>query len=224
MAGWLKDKRVRTQLLVGTVGLFLAGALYIAGIFVSLPKPEEITSVLQAAQSVQIYDRTGKILLSEAAGDKQRSILPREEIPDYARQATLAIEDASFYDHGAFEWKGVLRAITVNVVRGKLAQGGSTITQQLARNAFLTPEKTITRKVKEGVLAVRLEQYYDKDGILDLYLITSLTDVTFMGLNRLPRPFSISRRESSRSLKRRLWRPFLRPQLTILLGGRMPKT
>ncbi|MEX2033222.1 MAG: transglycosylase domain-containing protein [Candidatus Colwellbacteria bacterium] len=170
MAGWLKDKRVRTQLLVGTVGLFLAGALYVAGIFVSLPKPEEITNVLQAAQSVQIYDRSGKILLSEAAGDKQRSILTREEIPDYARQATLAIEDASFYNHGAFEWKGILRALTVNVVRGKLAQGGSTITQQLARNAFLTPEKTITRKVKEGVLAVRLEQYYDKDGILDLYL------------------------------------------------------
>jgi len=168
--GWLKDKRVRTQLLVGAAGLFLAGALYVAGIFVSLPKPEEITGILQAAQSVQIYDRTGKILLSEAAGDKQRSILRREEIPNRARQATIAIEDASFYNHGAFEWKGVLRAVTVNVVRGKLAQGGSTITQQLARNALLTPEKTITRKIKEGVLAVKLEQHYTKDEILDLYL------------------------------------------------------
>src|SRR3972149_4840102 len=169
-AGWLKGKKVRTQLLVGAGGLFLAGALYVAGIFASLPKPEEITSVLQAPKSFQIYDRTGKILLSEAAGDKQRSILPREATPNPPSKATIAIEDASFYNHGAFEWKGVLRAITVNVARGELAQGGSTITQQLARNAFLTPEKTITRKLKEGVLAVRLEQYYDKDGILDLYL------------------------------------------------------
>ncbi len=167
---WLKDPRIRRQLFIGGAGLLLALTLYAAGVFVSLPKPEEITDVLQAAESVQIYDRTGKVLLSEAAGDKQRSILPEEEIPNYARQATIAIEDASFYDHGAFEWKGILRAITVNVARGKLAQGGSTITQQLARNAFLTPEKTITRKIKEGVLAVRLEQYYDKDEILDLYL------------------------------------------------------
>src|SRR3989344_7072767 len=137
-AGWLKGKKVRTQLLVGAGGLFLAGALYVAGIFASLPKPEEITSVLQAAQSVQIYDRTGKILLSEAAGDKQRSILPREEIPNHARQATIAVEDANFYKHGAFEGRGILRAIVTNITRGRLAQGGSTITQQLARNAFLT--------------------------------------------------------------------------------------
>ncbi|MBI2595061.1 MAG: PBP1A family penicillin-binding protein [Candidatus Colwellbacteria bacterium] len=168
--GWLRDEKVRKQLLVGGVGLSLALVLYVVGIFISLPKPEEITSILQAAESVQIYDRTGEILLSEAAGDKQRSILPREEIPDHIRQATVAIEDADFYSHGAFEWKGVLRAIVVNITRGRLAQGGSTITQQLARNAFLTPEKTVTRKVKEGVLAVRLEQYYSKDEILDLYL------------------------------------------------------
>ena len=167
---WLKDKRVRDQLLIGSAGLLLAGTLYAVGVFVSLPKPEEITGILRAAESVQIYDRTGKILLSEAAGDKQRSILPREEIPNNARQATLAIEDASFYSHGALEWKGVLRAFTVNIARGELAQGGSTITQQLARNAFLTPEKTITRKVKELILAIRLEQYYNKDEVLDLYL------------------------------------------------------
>lgn len=167
---WLKDPKIRRQLLVGVGGLLLALALYVAGIFISLPKPGEIATVLQAAESVRIYDRTGEVLLSEAAGDKQRSILPREEIPDHVRQATIAIEDTNFYKHGAFEWRGILRAITVNLTRGRLAQGGSTITQQLARNAFLTPEKTVTRKVKEGVLAVRLEQYYSKDEILDLYL------------------------------------------------------
>ncbi|MBI3088903.1 MAG: PBP1A family penicillin-binding protein [Candidatus Colwellbacteria bacterium] len=167
---WLKDERVRRQLMIGGVGLFLALLIYIAAIFVSLPKPEEITNVLQAAESVQVYDRTGEVLLSEAAGDKQRSILSPEEIPDNARHATIAIEDANFYKHGAFEFRGILRAFVVNITRGKLAQGGSTITQQLARNAFLTPEKTATRKIKEGVLAVQLERYYDKDGILNLYL------------------------------------------------------
>ncbi len=155
---------------MGGAGLLLALALYLTGVFISLPDPKEIASVLQAAESVQIYDRTGQVLLSEAAGDKQRSILPGDQIPDHVRQATLAIEDADFYKHGAFEFRGILRAIAVNVARIKFAQGGSTITQQLAKNAFLSSEKTVTRKVKEAVLAVRLEQYYDKDELLDLYL------------------------------------------------------
>ena len=155
---------------MGGAGLLLALALYLTGVFISLPDPKEIASVLQAAESVQIYDRTGQVLLSEAAGDKQRSILPGDQIPDHVRQATLAIEDADFYKHGAFEFRGILRAIAVNVARIKFAQGGSTITQQLAKNAFLSSEKTVTRKVKEAVLAVRLEQHYDKDELLDLYL------------------------------------------------------
>ena len=167
---WLKDERARKQLLLGGAGLLLALALYLTGVFISLPDPKEIASVLQAAESVQIYDRTGQVLLSEAAGDKQRSILPGDQIPDHVRQATLAIEDADFYKHGAFEFRGILRAIAVNVARIKFAQGGSTITQQLAKNAFLSSEKTVTRKVKEAVLAVRLEQHYDKDELLDLYL------------------------------------------------------
>lgn len=167
---WLKDPKIRRQLFVGGLGLLVALVLYIGGVFLSLPKPEEITSILQAAESVQIYDRTGQVLLSEAAGDKQRSILPKEEIPNHVRQATVAIEDANFYKHGAFEFRGVLRALFVNVTRIKLAQGGSTITQQLAKNAFLGPEKTVTRKIKEAVLAIRLESSYNKDDLLDLYL------------------------------------------------------
>ncbi len=167
---WLEDPKIRRQLLIGSSGLLLALTLYLVGIFVSLPNPKEITAVLQARESIQIYDRSGQVLLSEAAGDKQRSILPPEEIPNHVRQATVATEDANFYKHGAFEFRGILRAIFVNVTQIKLAQGGSTITQQLAKNAFLGPEKTITRKIKEAILAVRLESYYSKDEILDLYL------------------------------------------------------
>lgn len=167
---WWQNPRTRKQLLVGGGGILLAFVLYVIGVFISLPNPEEISDVLAARESVQVYDRTGQVLLSEAAGLKQRSIIPREEIPDHVRQATIAIEDSNFYHHGAFEIRGIFRAIFVNVTRVRLAQGGSTITQQLAKNAFLNPKKSVTRKIKEAILAVRLESHYSKDEILDLYL------------------------------------------------------
>lgn len=189
MFSWLRDEKIRKQLLIGGAGLFIALILYLAGVFISLPNPEEITTILQAAESVQIYDQTGQVLLSEAAGDKQRSILPREEIPDHVRQATVAIEDANFYKHGAFEIRGIFRAIFVNITRIKLAQGGSTITQQLAKNAFLTPEKTITRKIKEAILAMRLEGSYGKDELLDLYLNHIPYGRNFYGLEAASQAF-----------------------------------
>lgn len=156
--------------MVGGVGLLLAFSLYVINVFFSLPRADEISSALQAASSTQIYDRTGKVLLYDVYGEKKRTEIPPEEIPDFVRQATISIEDESFYRHPAFDWRGIVRALTVNLIRGRVAQGGSTITQQLAKNAFLTPERTISRKIKELILAVRLEQRYSKDEILNLYL------------------------------------------------------
>ena len=86
------------------------------------------------------------------------------------KKATLAIEDAAFYDHPAYSWRSVLRALWANAISGAVSQGGSTITQQLAKNAFLSPEKTLTRKIKELLLSVQLEKIYSKDEILGLYL------------------------------------------------------
>jgi 1A family penicillin-binding protein len=86
------------------------------------------------------------------------------------RKATIAIEDSGFYNHSAIDIKGMFRALFVNIIRGGISQGASTITQQLAKNAFLTPERTFSRKINEIILAFWIERYYTKDQILNLYL------------------------------------------------------
>src|SRR3989344_2205771 len=91
-------------------------------------------------------------------------------MPDCVKWATIAIEDDNFYNNPAFDWRAILRALITDLIKGKVVQGGSTITQQLAKNAFLSPEKTIIRKIKELVIAFELEKKYSKDEILNLYL------------------------------------------------------
>ncbi len=121
-------------------------------------------------QSTKIYDRTGETLLYEIHGDEKRTSVPFSDIPEVVKQATISIEDGAFYDHPAFDWRGVVRALFANIVERRVVQGGSTITQQLAKASFLAPERTIWRKIKELILAVRLEERYSKDEILALYL------------------------------------------------------
>lgn len=166
---WFKQKRVFIQLLIGVIGLAVASLIFFFNITRSLPDPSEIVDI-QVSQSTKIYDREGETLLYEIYGEEKRTVIDPSEIPDFVREATISIEDDSFYSHPAFDWRGVVRALFVNLIRGQVVQGGSTITQQLAKNAFLSPEKTITRKSRELVLAMRLEQRYSKDEILDLYL------------------------------------------------------
>jgi len=166
---WLGERRVAVQIWLGLAGLLLAAIIFVVNIFISLPKPEEVGNI-RIVQSTKIYDRTGEVLLAEIYGEQKRTVVPPDQIPDVLRWATISIEDDAFYSHPAFDWKGILRAIAVNLIRGQVVQGGSTITQQLAKNAFLTPEKTISRKIKELILASRLEKRYSKDEILNLYL------------------------------------------------------
>ncbi len=124
----------------------------------------------KVAQSSKIYDRTGAVLLYEIHGEEKRTIIPFSDIPDLVKQATIAIEDASFYKHSALDFKSVIRALLTNIKKGKISQGGSTITQQLAKKAFLSDERTFIRKFKEIILAFKLESKYSKDEILNLYL------------------------------------------------------
>jgi 1A family penicillin-binding protein len=166
---WLGERRVAVQIWLGLAGLLLAAIIFVVNIFISLPKPEEVGNI-RIVQSTKIYDRTGEVLLAEIYGEQKRTVVPPDQIPDVLRWATISIEDDAFYSHPAFDWKGILRAIAVNLIRGQVVQGGSTITQQLAKNAFLSPEKTISRKIKELILASRLEKRYSKDEILNLYL------------------------------------------------------
>ena len=134
-----------------------------------LPHPERIDN-LQPIQSTKIYDRSGEILLWEIHGEQNRTVVPSEEIPDYAKKATVAIEDQDFYNHSALDLKAIFRALLKNIITGNFSQGGSTITQQLVKNVFLTPEKTLKRKIKEIILAYWIEKNYSKDQILTQYL------------------------------------------------------
>ena len=150
-------------------GLLLIGLTLLARMAKELPNPEQFVN-RQITQSTKIYDRTGETLLYEIHGEEKRTIIPFEEIPKYAKQAAIAIEDQNFYTHPAFDWRSIIRALFVNLLKGRVVQGGSTITQQLAKNAFLTPERTFSRKLKELILSYWLERRYSKDEIFNLYL------------------------------------------------------
>ncbi len=121
-------------------------------------------------QSTKIYDRTGEILLYDLNDDIKRSVIPYEEISRNVKNATVAIEDTEFYQHNGIRPMAFLRAVIANLKNLEFSQGGSTITQQVVKNSILTSEKKISRKLKEWVLAVKLEEQMTKDEILGLYL------------------------------------------------------
>jgi membrane peptidoglycan carboxypeptidase len=118
-----------------------------------------------------IYARDGSVLATLYL-DENRDIVRLERVNDVARNAVLAIEDARFYEHRGVDFQGILRALISNVRAGQIEQGASTITQQLARNVFATigTEQTLARKIHEARVAMRLEETYSKDEILELYL------------------------------------------------------
>jgi 1A family penicillin-binding protein len=124
----------------------------------------------EVPKSTQIYDRTGKILLYDFHGDIKRTEIPSTEMATYVKNATVAIEDAEFYTHKGFRLTSFIRAAFVNLTTGSYTQGGSTITQQVVKNAILGQQKTIIRKLKEIVLALKVERQLDKDQILEIYL------------------------------------------------------
>jgi 1A family penicillin-binding protein len=123
----------------------------------------------EIAQSTKIYDRTGEHVLYEIHGAQQRTIVELEELPDYVAQATIAMEDKDFYKHGGISIWGILRGVIWKPLTGRGVEGGSTLTQQFVKNAILTNERTIIRKLKEWILAYKLEQKYEKDEILQMY-------------------------------------------------------
>ncbi len=161
--------RIFIVALCGAAFTTIAGFLAYSALQKDLPSVEEMLH-RQVAQSTKIYDRSGKVLLYEISNGERRTIVPLADIPQYLKDATVAVEDDDFYNEPAFDWKAMIRSFLANLKSGKIVQGGSTITQQLAKNAFLTPEQTITRKLKELILATNLNRQYTKDQILELYL------------------------------------------------------
>ncbi|MFH1713088.1 MAG: penicillin-binding protein [Candidatus Jacksonbacteria bacterium] len=173
-----KNRSSGRNFLIFIFSLGIIGVLTLAGLFFyysqSLPSLEQIKSgKLVIAESTKIYDRTGKHLLYTVHGEENRTRISLEKIPDYVKWATISTEDQDFYTRGlAIDFKGLARAI-ISVLKNRSfveSPGGSTITQQLIKNMILTRERTISRKIKEIILAFRIEKTLSRDEILELYL------------------------------------------------------
>ncbi len=134
-----------------------------------IPTPESVNE-RRVSESTKIYDKTGEFLLYDTGGDTRRSIVSIDEISPYIKNATIAIEDKEFYTHIGIKPKSFLRAVLVNLFSLNFSQGGSTITQQVVKNSILTSEKLISRKLKEWVIAIKLEKTINKNQILEMYL------------------------------------------------------
>jgi 1A family penicillin-binding protein len=169
----LKNPLKRWNLNWGKIVLIggVSGVVLLIGLFFwfskDLPDPENV--LRKTGFSSVILDREGEEILFDVYTDENRKFTPLEEMPDYLRQATIAVEDKDFYNHQGFDLMGMLRGFSRLFTRGR-AEGGSTLTQQLVKNVLLTTERRVSRKVREFVLSVRIESRFEKDDILQMYL------------------------------------------------------
>jgi len=153
---------------VGVWAVVIGLAMYARSIVASVPDTEQLRGIGSMAQATTLFDRTDRPAFT--IFKEQRIDVPLARISPHLIDAIIAIEDQRFYDHNGVDVVRVAGAALSNIREGRRAQGGSTITQQLARQSFLTPEKTFRRKLTEVVVAARLEEQYTKDEILELYL------------------------------------------------------
>jgi len=221
---WITQFTVAILIIVlcGTVGVGIGVANWARQ---DLPSPSSLQTIAPPVKTL-VYDVTGKLV--HEFYKENRSLVPLRQIPRPMVDAILSIEDRRFYQHWGIDPIRLMGALVQDVIARRPEQGASTITQQLARNLFLTHEKTISRKVKEAILAIRIEQTYTKDEILQMYLNQiyfgegaygvdaaarnyfgksvqelSLPECALLaGLPRNPRDYS-PRRDPNRALKRR---------------------
>jgi 1A family penicillin-binding protein len=151
---------------LGVIGFFILAIIILPLISFGLPSPDKV--VRREGFSTKILDRNGKSLY-DIFENERRTPIKIEDMPDYLKKGTVAIEDKNFYTHNGFDILGTIRGLSRIVTRG-YAQGGSTLTQQLVKNVLLTSERSVWRKVKEFILAVQIERKYSKDEILQMYL------------------------------------------------------
>ena len=152
--------------------LFVVGALAVFAIIIKyrleLPNIQSMVEDYKPRMATTIYDKNNNVV--DVLEAESRDAVKLEDVSPYVKEAFLAIEDKKFYSHHGLHFKGIIRAALTNFLKGKATQGGSSITQQLAKNAFLTPERTFSRKVKEAILTYQIERTYTKDEILERYL------------------------------------------------------
>jgi penicillin-binding protein 1A len=160
---------IRWGIFLGSAGLILLGLVIVYALVVAKPNLPDLDTITDYNPKVPLRIYTADNALIGEFGEERRNIIAIEEIPSYLKNAVVAIEDERFYEHGGVDYWGVLRATLANL-RGRLAQGASTITMQVARNFFLTNEKSFTRKIYEVLLAWKIEANLSKEQILELYM------------------------------------------------------
>jgi membrane peptidoglycan carboxypeptidase len=143
----------------------------------------------KVVQSTKIYDRTGNILLYDTGSNSKRTFVQLSSLPKYIPDAAIAIEDSNFYTNLGIEPLSIARAILADIVSGGYGQGASTITQQVVKNSLLTQDKTLTRKIKEWVLALKLTRVMSKDDILETYLNETSYGGTIFGVEEASQLF-----------------------------------
>src|ERR1700738_4163007 len=166
---WLRWTLMAILVVVVVTGLGVAASAF----WVLTILPRSLPSVTQlesfdASEGTKVYDDNDELVTEFHV--ERRIFVPLAQIPKALREAIIATEDSRFYSHYGVDPMGIARAVFQNFRRGRIVEGGSTITQQLAKVLFLTPDKSLERKLKEAVLALELERRYSKDRILEIYL------------------------------------------------------
>ena len=165
-------KKILILLLKLIGALFIVGAIGVFAIIIKyrleLPNMQSMVEDYKPQMATTIYDKNNKVV--DTLSVEAREVVKLEDVSPYIKDAFLSIEDKQFYSHHGLNFKGIARAVITTFLKGRATQGGSSITQQLAKNAFLTPEKTFSRKVKEAILTYQIERTYTKDEILERYL------------------------------------------------------
>ena len=173
--------------------------------FARVPVPSEVPT----AQTIVFLDETGRHEIGTLSAQENRRVVSLDKIPESTRRAVLAAEDRDFYEHGAISWRGLARASAANLLRHRISEGGSTITQQYVKNAFpgVGRDRTLFRKLKEAVLAVKLERKFSKDQILEFYMNTVYFGRGAYGIDAAARTYFKTKAES------------LEPAQSALLAG-----
>ncbi len=171
MNKWIKNNKFLKNLILFGVGLLIIFSGLIIMWLSSLKIPDFSSfEDRKIVNSTKIYDRTGEILLYDIHQDIKRTNIAGINMGANIKNATVAVEDSNFYNEGGIKVTSIVRAILANLIPGGKTQGGSTITQQLVKNTLLNPKKTFSRKIKEWVLAIKVDNMLSKDKILELYL------------------------------------------------------
>lgn len=186
----VKDVIIDALIAIVVIGFVATGLVFL---WVSTLEIPDLAAFEQRRilQSTKIFDRTGEVLLYDLHQDVRRTIVPYEDISYHVKNATVAIEDDQFYNHIGVDIRAIIRAALSNLTAGDLlgGQGGSTITQQVIKNSILEQDKKLTRKIKEAILSVKLEQVLSKEEILSHYLNESPYGGTIYGIEEASQAF-----------------------------------